>query len=190
MADATKKPDAIVAKFDANSPVKKADIKYVLGRGKVYQNYLDKDLKVLPGEWRVKEQKWVAIESVDGATQCVGCHATNFDPDSQDLDRARSRLRGLPRPRRRPRGQHGRRRTSTASRSSTRSTKTWSAGSATRSEPTPPANTHSRPHSCRATISTSTSSSPKSGKASRNSQYNYLHHLQALRGRHVLHKLP
>jgi predicted CXXCH cytochrome family protein len=80
MTDAAKKPDAIVAKFDAGSPVAKADIKYVLGTGKVYQSYLDKDLKVLPGEWNVKDQKWVTIASVDGATQCVGCHTTNFDP--------------------------------------------------------------------------------------------------------------
>lgn len=83
MADATKKPNAIVAKFDDNSPIKKSDIKYVLGTGKVYQNYLDKDLKVLPGEWNTKDQKWVSIESVDGATQCVGCHATNFNPNTK-----------------------------------------------------------------------------------------------------------
>ena len=83
MTDATKKPEAIAAKFDANSPVTKDQIKYVLGTGKVYQDYLDKDLKVLPGEWRVKEQKWVTIESVDGATQCVGCHTTNFDPTAR-----------------------------------------------------------------------------------------------------------
>lgn len=80
MSDVTQKPQAIVAKFDANSPIKKADIRYVLGMGKVYQNYLDKNLKVLPAKWLVKEQKWVKEEPVDGATQCVGCHATNFDP--------------------------------------------------------------------------------------------------------------
>lgn len=83
MTDAAKKPAAVVAVFDAKSPVKKADIKYVLGTGKVYQNYLDKNLKLLPGEWRVKERKWVAIKSVDGATQCVGCHTTNFDPTAK-----------------------------------------------------------------------------------------------------------
>ena len=52
MTDAVAKPAAIVAKFDADSPVKKADIKYVLGVGRVYQNYLDKDLKLLPGTWK------------------------------------------------------------------------------------------------------------------------------------------
>ena len=80
MTDATKKPGAIVAVFDDKSPIKKSDIKYVLGLGRSYQNYLDKDLKVLPGEWNAKERKWVSIPSVDGATQCVGCHTTNFDP--------------------------------------------------------------------------------------------------------------
>jgi len=80
MADATKKPAAIVAKFDEDSPFKKEDVKYVLGTGKVYQNYLDKNLKVLPGKWVTKDQKWVKAEPVDGTTQCVGCHVTNFDP--------------------------------------------------------------------------------------------------------------
>jgi predicted CXXCH cytochrome family protein len=80
MTDATKKPEAIVAVFDNKSPIKKSDIKYVLGLGRSYQNYLDKDLKVLPGEWNSKDRKWVSIPSVDGATQCVGCHVTNFDP--------------------------------------------------------------------------------------------------------------
>lgn len=80
MVDATKKPAAIVAKFDADSPVKKQDIKYVLGVGKVYQNYLDKNLKVLPGKWDSKQKKWVKAAAVDGATQCVGCHTTNFNP--------------------------------------------------------------------------------------------------------------
>lgn len=83
MVDVAKKPDAIVAVFDDKSPVKKADIKYVLGLGKVYQNYLDKDLKVLPGKWDTKSKSWVAQESVDGAAQCVGCHVTNFDPEGK-----------------------------------------------------------------------------------------------------------
>lgn len=83
MTDATKKPEAIVAKFDSNSPVKKTDIKYILGTGKSYQDYLDKNFRVLPGEWDVKNQKWVAIELVDGLTQCVGCHVTNLDLDAK-----------------------------------------------------------------------------------------------------------
>lgn len=83
MTDVAKKPEAIVAKFDGDCPVKKEDIKYVLGKGQVYQNYLDKDLKLLPGQWDVKTQKWVAIPSVDGATQCVGCHVTNFKPEAK-----------------------------------------------------------------------------------------------------------
>jgi predicted CXXCH cytochrome family protein len=83
MIDAATKPEAILAKFDANSPVKKEDVKYVLGIGRSYQNYLDKDLKVLPGKWDTKSQSWAAFASADGATQCVGCHVTNFDPDAK-----------------------------------------------------------------------------------------------------------
>lgn len=83
MVDAIKKPEAIVAKFDANSPIKKADIKYVMGKGKSYQNYLDKNLKVLPGQWSVKDKKWTKIQAVDGAAKCVGCHVTNFKPEAK-----------------------------------------------------------------------------------------------------------
>lgn len=79
MVDATKKPEAIVAKFDDKSPVKKEDIQYVLGVGKSSQAYLGKDFKVL-GEWDVKAQSWVTVESADAATQCIGCHTTNYDP--------------------------------------------------------------------------------------------------------------
>lgn len=80
MTDAVKKPAAVVAVFDADSPFKKSDVRYVLGTGTVYQDYLDKDLKLLPGRWLVKERKWTKIEQVDAVTQCVGCHVTNFEP--------------------------------------------------------------------------------------------------------------
>lgn len=80
MFDATKNPKAIVATFGPDAPIKKTEIKYVLGVGKVYQNYLDKNLKLLPAKWIVREKKWVKQQPVDGATQCVGCHVTNFDP--------------------------------------------------------------------------------------------------------------
>ena len=83
MWDATKDPKSIAATFGPDAPIKKADVKYVLGVGKVYQNYLDKNLKVLPAKWLVKEKKWVKQQPVDGATQCVGCHVTNFDPVSK-----------------------------------------------------------------------------------------------------------
>jgi predicted CXXCH cytochrome family protein len=83
MTDIAKKPNAVVATFDADSPVKKVDIKYVLGSGKAYQQYVDKNLKVLPGKWVVGDKKWVKTESVDGGTQCVGCHSTNFNPTAK-----------------------------------------------------------------------------------------------------------
>ncbi len=80
MFDVEKNPKSIVATFTPDAPIKKSDIKYVLGSGKVYQNYLDKNFKVLPAKWLVKEKKWVKQQPVDGLTQCVGCHVTNFDP--------------------------------------------------------------------------------------------------------------
>ncbi|MDH7601407.1 MAG: multiheme c-type cytochrome [Armatimonadota bacterium] len=83
MFDAAKNPKSIVAVFGPDAPIKKADIKYVLGSGKVYQNYLDKNFRVLPAKWLVKEKKWVKQQAVDGLTQCVGCHVTNLDPESK-----------------------------------------------------------------------------------------------------------
>lgn len=83
MIDASDKPEAIVAEFNSDSPFKKDDIKYILGTGRKYQDYLDKDLKVLPGRWDSKAKKWIDVEPVDGAAQCVGCHVTNFDPQKK-----------------------------------------------------------------------------------------------------------
>ncbi|NLN78457.1 MAG: hypothetical protein GX141_06035 [Armatimonadetes bacterium] len=82
MADAAKTPAAVKAKFDADSPIKKADIKYVLGSPKSNQNYLDKDFKVLAGKWMAKGERWAPAANAgkDGVTQCVGCHTTNFEP--------------------------------------------------------------------------------------------------------------
>lgn len=70
---------AIVADF-AGAPFGKDQVKWVLGVGRHEQAYLDGDLKVLPGIWSVTDKKWVPQEAVDGATQCVGCHTTGFDP--------------------------------------------------------------------------------------------------------------
>lgn len=80
MADAAKSPKSIVGDFTSGAPFKKSDVKYVLGTGKVYQNYLDKSFKLLPGKWDSVSKKWVKIESVDGSSQCVGCHVTNYNP--------------------------------------------------------------------------------------------------------------
>ena len=79
MVDAAKTPEAIVAKFDASSPVKKEDIKYVLGLGKSYQNYLDKDLKVLPRKWDTKSRSWAAVASVD-AVHSLQCSRGATEP--------------------------------------------------------------------------------------------------------------
>ncbi|MDO8684329.1 MAG: cytochrome c3 family protein [Armatimonadota bacterium] len=79
LQDAAKNPAAIVAVFEANAPIKKEQIKYVLGTGRVYQGYIGADMKTLPAEWNVKEKKWVATSAVDAAKQCIGCHVTGYD---------------------------------------------------------------------------------------------------------------
>ncbi len=70
---------AIVADF-TGAPFAKDQVAWVLSSGRHEQAYLDRDLKVLPGLWLVAEKKWVPQEAVDGATQCVGCHVTGYDP--------------------------------------------------------------------------------------------------------------
>ena len=73
---------AIVADF-TKAPFTKEQVAYTLGKGRHKQAYLDQDLKVLPGTWLVEEKKWEAHESVDGTTECVGCHTTGYNPDDK-----------------------------------------------------------------------------------------------------------
>ena len=78
-ADVTKNPEAIVAAFDANSPITKEQIKYTLGSGRTAQAYLDANLRTLPARWSVKDKKWVAATEQDAKTQCLGCHVTGYN---------------------------------------------------------------------------------------------------------------
>lgn len=71
--------ETVVADF-ANAPFGRDQVKYVLGIGRHQQAYLDAELKVLPAYWNVDDKAWVAHEAADGATECVGCHTTGFDP--------------------------------------------------------------------------------------------------------------
>ena len=73
---------AIVADF-AGSPFTKDKVAFVLGRGTREQAYLDANLQVLPGSWDVKSKAWKATPAADGATQCVGCHATGYDVEKK-----------------------------------------------------------------------------------------------------------
>jgi predicted CXXCH cytochrome family protein len=69
----------VVGDFSANPPFPKDQVTYVLGTGRVYQSYLDKDLQVLPGDWVVADNAWRPRQATDGARDCVGCHTTGFD---------------------------------------------------------------------------------------------------------------
>ncbi len=70
----------LVGDFSGNPPFPKERIAYVLGIGRVYQSYLDADLRVLPAEWVVKDKAWRPREAVDATHDCLGCHTTGFDP--------------------------------------------------------------------------------------------------------------
>lgn len=75
--------NAIVADFANGAPFKKEDVKYVLGKGRNLQAYVDADFKTLPGMWDVKKKKWAKQEVVDASNQCIGCHSTGFDAASK-----------------------------------------------------------------------------------------------------------
>jgi len=73
-------PGAIVADFSTNKDFKKTQVAFVLATGRNEQAYLDSNLKVLPDVWDVKSKTWKPTLIVDGATQCLGCHTTNYSP--------------------------------------------------------------------------------------------------------------
>ncbi len=69
----------VVADF-AKSAFPKEQAAYVVGAGNRYQAFLDKDLKVLPGEWAAKSKSWRPREAMDARQDCLGCHTTGYDP--------------------------------------------------------------------------------------------------------------
>lgn len=71
---------AIVGDFAKNKAFKKSDVAFVVGSGRHQQAYLNDKLQVLPALWDVKTKAWTPTKAVDASTQCIGCHATNFDP--------------------------------------------------------------------------------------------------------------
>ncbi len=75
--------EAMVADFK-DAPFSKDKVAWVLATGRHEQAYLDADLKVLPGLWKVKDKKWVAQEPVDGRTECIGCHVTGWNPEKNE----------------------------------------------------------------------------------------------------------
>lgn len=70
---------AIVGDFSTNTAFTKDKVAYVLGLGRREQAYLDAGYRVLPAVWDVKTKSWKPTESVDGSTQCIGCHTTGYN---------------------------------------------------------------------------------------------------------------
>ena len=73
-------PGAIVSDFSKNPAFKQDKVAYVLGKGDREQDYMDANYQVLPAKWDVKAKAWKPRQAADGATQCVGCHVTNYEP--------------------------------------------------------------------------------------------------------------
>lgn len=74
--------ESIMADF-ANAPFKRDQVAYVLAGNRHAQAYLDADLNVLPGIWRIDEERWIPQPAANGATDCIGCHVTNFNPEQK-----------------------------------------------------------------------------------------------------------
>lgn len=72
----------VAADFSKGAPFPRDQVAYVVGSGQRYQSFLDRDLKVLPGEWVVKIKSWRPREAVDAKQDCLGCHASGFDPET------------------------------------------------------------------------------------------------------------
>lgn len=70
---------AIVGDF-TNAPIKKEDVAWVLCDDRHEQNYLDKNLQLLPATWDVDAKAWRERPAADAAKECLGCHSTGFDP--------------------------------------------------------------------------------------------------------------
>ena len=97
------KPDpavkrTIVGDFAAGPGFQRSQVKWVLGRGRSLQAYLDADYRVLPKWWDVKAKAWkpatkwdpkakARVEvgaDTDARTSCLGCHTTGYDPKTAD----------------------------------------------------------------------------------------------------------
>ena len=79
--DAADDTHKIAADFSQSPPFARDQVAYVLGAGMKQQAYLDKDLKVLPGRWLVKQKQWQPQAAADARTDCLGCHTTGYDPE-------------------------------------------------------------------------------------------------------------
>jgi predicted CXXCH cytochrome family protein len=70
----------ILGDFSQDPGFVQAQVAYVLGVGRQEQAYLDKDFQLLPLFWETASKSWVErMPSVDGAAQCITCHATGYD---------------------------------------------------------------------------------------------------------------
>jgi len=64
----------------SKAPIKKEDVAWVLCSKRPEQNYLDKNLQLLPATWDSEGKEWHGRSAVDAAKECLGCHTTGFDP--------------------------------------------------------------------------------------------------------------
>ncbi|MCC6484439.1 MAG: hypothetical protein IT209_06280 [Armatimonadetes bacterium] len=74
-------PKAMLATFDEDSPIRQADVAYIVNDGS-YQIYVDKDLKTLRGKWNKTASKWEPQDVVDATTELIPKHTTGFNPQT------------------------------------------------------------------------------------------------------------
>ncbi len=66
-----------------DAPFTRDDIAWILATGENEQAYMDADFQVLPAKWIVAENRWQEIPAVDGFTECVPCHSTDFNTEER-----------------------------------------------------------------------------------------------------------
>ncbi|HIE50474.1 MAG TPA: hypothetical protein EYP85_01835 [Armatimonadetes bacterium] len=77
---------ALVADFAA-APFPKERVAYAIGSGRTKQSYLTADFQVLSHRWNTVEKKWEEDPDAgaDARKQCLGCHVTGYNPQTQEF---------------------------------------------------------------------------------------------------------
>lgn len=91
--------DIRLTEYDEPRPFTVEDIVFTLGAGRHYQAYItdvDGVLRVLPAQWHIEEETWTLVDmgedwldpAYEFASQCAGCHTTNFNAEDLVWDEA------------------------------------------------------------------------------------------------------
>lgn len=93
--DVAASPEAVLADFSTGAEFRTleaesrayeaADVTFTMGN-KYRQRYIrqtETGFEVLPGQWNVDSATWVEAPAGDWVAECIGCHTTGFNPETQ-----------------------------------------------------------------------------------------------------------